>query len=67
MNYNDINEVDRLNFKNILWLIFIGLSILNIISNNYQKYYVVNKNNYYKDNANNISIFVLVIVLFIYL
>lgn len=64
---NKENEINRLNFENVLWIIFIGLSILNIVSDNNQKEYVVSGNEYYKDKANDISIFVLGIVLFIYL
>jgi len=65
-NYEE-NEIKRLNFENLLWVIFIILSILNIVSNNNQKEYVVSKNQYYEDRANNISMFVLTVLLFVYL
>lgn len=63
---NQYNEITRLNFEDILWIVFIILSILNIISNNYQKEYIQKKEQYYEDKANNISIFVLTILLLIY-
>ena len=62
-----MNEINRLNFENILWIIFGILCILNIVSNNNQKDYVISGDSYYEDNANKISIFVLIIVLCIYL
>ena len=60
-------EIDRLNFEDLLWVIFIILSIMNIISNYYQKEFVVSNYQYYEDKANNISIVVLSILVFIYL
>jgi drug/metabolite transporter (DMT)-like permease len=61
------NEIKRLNFEDMLWGIFIILSILNIVSNNLQKDYVVTNDGYYEDSANNISICVLSILILIYL
>lgn len=61
------SEIKRLNFEDILWVIFIVLSILNIVSNKFQKDYVVTDNEYYEDRANNITIFVLSILLLVYL
>ena len=61
------DEIDRLNFEDLLWVIFIILSIMNIISNYYQKEFVVSNYQYYEDKANNISIVVLSILVFIYL
>lgn len=60
-------EIKRLNFEDILWGIFIILSILNIVCNKLQKDYVITNNQYYEDSANNISIFVLTILLLVYL
>lgn len=60
-------EINRLNFEDIIWITFIILSILNIVSNNYQKEYIITNNQESEDKANNISIFVLTILLFIYL
>lgn len=63
---NKKNEINRLNFEDILWIIFILLSILNIVSNNYQKKYIISEFQEYEDKANNVSIFVLTILLLIY-
>lgn len=64
---NKNSEINRLNFEDIIWLIFIVLSILNIFANDNQKKYVISENQYYEDNANKISVFVLIILLCIYL
>lgn len=65
---NDIeNEIMRLNFEDFLWIVFIFLSILNIVANKFQKNYVVSGKQYYEDKANNISIFVLILLLFVYI
>lgn len=64
---NKEKEIKRLNFEDILWIIFIILSTLNIISNNYQKEYVFSNSQEYEDKANKISIFVLSTLVFIYL
>ena len=67
MNDDKINEINRLNFEDILWVVFIILSILNIVSNNLQKRFVISEYKIYEDKANNISIKVLIILVFIYL
>lgn len=61
------SEIDRLNFENILWIIFIVLSILNIIGDNYEKKYVSFNDIYYKREANKIFEFTLIVTFFIYL
>lgn len=67
MNNNVFDEIKRLNFEDLLWIVFIITSILNIWGNDYQKKYVISNDNYYEDKANNIYIFILIIVLFLYL
>ena len=67
MNDSLYREIRRLNFEDLLWVIFIFLSIMNIVSNKFQKEYVINDDQYYEDRANNISICVLTILVFIYL
>ena len=67
MNNNVFREIERLNFEDILCIVFIILSILNIISNKYQKDYVRSNIQYYEDYANNISIIVLIVLFFLYL
>lgn len=67
MNNDDIKELGRLNFEDMLWVIFIFLSIMNIVSNGCQKEYVKTRIEYYEDRANNISICVLIILFYIYI
>lgn len=67
MNNEKFREINRLNFEDILWFIFIGLSILNIVSNNLQKEYVISEEQIYEKKANNISIKVLTTLVFVYL
>ena len=67
MNKDVYGEIKRLNFEDIIWIIFIFLSVMNIISNKLQKEYVVSDEQCYEDYANNISIVVLTILVFIYL
>lgn len=61
------NEINRLNFEDILWEIFAILSILNVVSNSNQKKFVITGDQYYEDKVNKISIFVLIVLLCIYL
>ena len=67
MNNEKVREINRLNFEDILWVVFIGLSVLNIVSNNFQKEFVITENQFYESKANNISIKVLTILVFVYL
>lgn len=67
MSEEKIKEINRLNFEDILWFVFIVLSILNIVSNNLQKEFIISDDEIYEDRANNISIKVLTILVFIYL
>ena len=67
MNSEKISEINRLNFEDILWVIFIVLSILNIVSNNLQKEYIISEKQFYENKANNISVKVLTTLVFIYL
>ena len=60
-------EIKRLNFEDILWIIFIITSLLNVKGNNYQKKYVITNDLFYENEANNIYVIVLFIVLFLYL
>ena len=67
MNNEILGEIKRLNFEDILWVIFIILSILNIYSNECQKNYVISGFKGYEDDASEISIFVLWILVIVYL
>ena len=61
------NDLNRLNFEDFIWVIFIGLSILNIIGDNYQKEFIETYNSEDENSANNIFLFVLWISLLIYI
>lgn len=61
------SEINRLNFEDVLWIIFVILSLLNIVSNNYQKEYILTNNQEYENKANIISVTVLIILLLIYI
>lgn len=67
MSNDKMSELNRLNFEDILWIIFIILSILNIVGNKYQKDYVISNDEYYEDKAKNVSILVLTVLVFVYL
>lgn len=62
-----VNELNRLNFEDYIWVIFIVLSILNIVCNKYNKEYVISNDKEYEDIAKKISIIVLIVLVFIYL
>ena len=64
---NTDEKIRRLNFEDFLLTIFICLSILNIIGDNYEKKYLKTFNIYYKANANKIFDFTLSITILIYL
>lgn len=61
------NDLERLNFEDYIWVIFIVLSILNIFGDNYQKQFLETNDSNDEIRANNIFLFVLIISFFIYL
>lgn len=61
------NELERLNFEDFLWVIFIILVLLNIFGDNLLKSYIKNKSINEKNMADSIFLFTLVITLFIYI
>lgn len=61
------NDLKRLNFEDYIWVIFIVLSILNIVGDNYQKQFLESKSSNDEIRANNIFTFVLVVSFLIYL
>ena len=61
------NEIDRLNFEDFIWIIFIGLILLNILGDNFQKEFLKENIKEKEIKANNIFLFVLVVTFFIYL
>lgn len=61
------NDLARLKFEDILFIIFIIAISFNIVANQYQKNYVNTGNKKSEKTANDIYLFVLIIVLLIYL
>ena len=61
------NDLERLDFENIIWIIFIVLAILNIFGDNLLKDFIVTNDKIEESYANKIFLFVLVISLFIYI
>lgn len=61
------DEMKRLDFENILWVIFIGLGILNIVADNYQKEFICSKNKLLENTANKVFLFILVVSFIIYI
>jgi len=61
------NDLERLDFENLIWIIFIVLAILNISGDNLLKDFIVTNDKSEESYANKIFLFVLVISLFIYI
>lgn len=61
------NDLERLNFEDFLWILFIGLALLNIVGDNLLKEFIIDNNAEDSVKANNIFLFVLVVTFFIYL
>ena len=62
-----INELKRLRFENIIWVIFIILGVLNIFGDFNSEEYILTKEKIYKENSNNIFLITLVVTFFIYI
>ncbi len=61
------NDLARLKFEDIIFIIFIVAISFNIVANQYQKNYVNTGNKKSEKTANDIYLFVLIVVLLIYL
>lgn len=61
------NDFERLTFEDFIWILFIGLALLNIVGDNLLKEFIRNNKQSDENNANNIFLFVLVVTFFIYL
>ena len=61
------SELFRLDFEDFLWVIFIGLAILNIYGDYDEKKYIHSHNEYYRIESNSIFTLTLTITFFIYL
>ena len=60
------SEIKRLDFENIVNVIFIIVSIINIYGNENQKKYLIYDNIKYEDDANNLYVFGLILLFLIY-
>lgn len=61
------NDLDRLKFEDVLFTIFIVAISFNIVANQFQKNYLNTGNKKAEKTANDIYLFVLIVVLLIYL
>ena len=61
------NDINRLDFENYIWIVFIILSILNIIGDYFQKEFLKTNNKKFENNANNIFLIVLIVSFIIYI
>ena len=61
------NDLDRLKFEDVLFIIFIVAISFNIVANQFQKNYLNTGNKKAEKTANDIYLFVLIVVLLIYL
>lgn len=62
-----LDDLDRLNFEDKIWLVFTIISILNIKGTFKEKEYLITNSEYSKRISNNIFLFTLIISFFIYL
>ena len=65
-NENQLREINRLNFEDFIWLIFIILGLMNIFGDYNEKEYLKSNNRMYENYANEIFELTLIITLFIY-
>jgi len=63
----DSNDILRLNFENFIWIVFITISVLNIIADNDEKKFINANNSVYKTEANNIFELTISIIFLIYI
>lgn len=64
---NISNDLKRLKFEDIIWIVFIVLSVLNILGDKDEEEYLLTKDNNYKKEANRLFEITLVVTFFIYL
>lgn len=67
MKMNIDGEIFRLNFENVLWIIFMFLSFLNILRDCDSKKFLISKEQIYKRQADSIFTLTLFITFFIYI
>lgn len=66
MKYSKANEINRLNFEDLLALLFIVLSILTIISNKLEKEFLETNDIEKEKKVKQMNIIILVLTIFIY-
>lgn len=67
MNYEDYKELQRLNFEDILWVIFIFLGAANIFGDYNDKEYIKTKDRVYQSRADKIFTLTIEVTLILYL
>ena len=67
MDSNEISELKRLHFENVIWIVFAGLCILNILGDNDEIFFLFCNDVSYKNEANTFFELTLTMTLFIYL
>lgn len=67
MSVNEVNELNRLNFEDLLWIIFALLCFANVYGDDLQKKYVKSHLNNYEKKSNQVFTFILVVTLLIYI
>lgn len=64
--HNNVEEINRLNFEDFLWLLFAVLCFANIYGDYNEKEYLNTNLNIFKNNSNKIFEFTLIITFLIY-
>lgn len=67
MDNREFDDIKRLNFENLIWIINIGLSVLNIVGDNCDKRYLSIHDINSKRYASKIFKFTVIVSFFIYL
>lgn len=67
MKRNIDDELFRLNFENVLWIVFMSLAFLNILGDCASQKFLISQDSYYKRQSDSIFTLTLVITFLIYL
>jgi NADH:ubiquinone oxidoreductase subunit 2 (subunit N) len=62
-----LNEINTLNFEDLLWVIFVITAIINMIGNYNEKEFLKTNNQIYKNKSNKLFEFTLIITFLIYI
>ena len=66
MNDDILSKINRLNFEDLIWIIFIFLSVANIYGDKLEKDYLKTNNKKLDKNANIVFEIILIVTFFIY-